>query len=126
MTIGQAIEAAARLRPDGYDDADKIRWLSELDGRIMTELLSGRIEFAGEGFDGYDENTDLGTELLVSHPAHEGIYVKWLMCMADFHNNETARYNSSAAIFNSAWQELAGYVSRELAPVQGSSVTRIV
>ena len=40
MTIREAIELVDRLKPNQYGSADKLRWLSELDGAVW--MRSGR------------------------------------------------------------------------------------
>ena len=35
MTIREAIEAVDRLTPNQYENIDKVRWLSELDGVVF-------------------------------------------------------------------------------------------
>lgn len=39
MTIDEAIELCDRMKPNHYEKEDKLRWLSELDGRIRIEIL---------------------------------------------------------------------------------------
>ena len=36
MTIREAIELVDRLKPNQYGSADKLRWLSELDGAMRS------------------------------------------------------------------------------------------
>ena len=43
MTINEAIEQLDKLKPNAYETAEKVRWLSELDGQITDELLESRI-----------------------------------------------------------------------------------
>lgn len=38
MTIKGAIEAVDRLSPNQYENIDKVRWLSELDGVVYLEI----------------------------------------------------------------------------------------
>ena len=40
MTIREALEPVARLKPNQYGSADKLRWLSELDGAVYREILT--------------------------------------------------------------------------------------
>jgi hypothetical protein len=39
MTVNSAITRVNRLKPNGFDAADKIRWLAELDGEIRREII---------------------------------------------------------------------------------------
>ena len=125
MTIRRAIETCDRLKPNMYDEDVKLAWLSALEGRIVTELLDKHRGCEGVDFTGYDENTPDGTELLIQGP-YEDIYVKWLMCQVDFHNAEAARYNNSAAMYNTAWVDLANWVNRTYRPKQGARIVRLM
>ncbi len=40
MTIDVAIERCDRMKPNAHSRADKIRWLSELDGRVMRDIIA--------------------------------------------------------------------------------------
>ncbi len=40
MTIREALETVDRLKPNQYGSADKLRWLSELDGAVYREILT--------------------------------------------------------------------------------------
>ena len=52
MTIREAIELVDRLKPNQYGSADKLRWLSELDGAVWHEIWSAH-ETAVPAFAGY-------------------------------------------------------------------------
>ena len=52
MTIREAIELVDRLKPNQYGSADKLRWLSELDGVVWHEIWSAH-ETAVPAFAGY-------------------------------------------------------------------------
>ena len=40
MTIREALETVDRLKPNQYGSADKLRWLSELDGAVYLTLIN--------------------------------------------------------------------------------------
>ena len=40
MTIREVLETVDRLKPNQYGSADKLRWLSELDGAVYREILT--------------------------------------------------------------------------------------
>ena len=63
MTVREAIETLDLLKPNQYDDNIKVKWLNELDRKIKTEIIDtheNSVEFTG-----YDEETDIETELLI-------------------------------------------------------------
>ena len=125
VTIASVLTELDHLKPSGYTAADKVKWLSHVEARILEELLSWHQGFEEVAFDGYtyDPETAPATELLVQG-AYSDVYVKYLISMIDFHNNEIMRYNNSSAQFNHVWAELAAWVNRTYVPVQRARVTR--
>ena len=115
MTVNEAILLADRQRPNACAQLDKILWLSELDGRIKNEILDAREGFEDVVFTGYTGVSDGGTTLLAPHP-YDCIYAYWLFTKIDFVNGETARFNNSALMFNTAWINLSSYVCRNYPP----------
>ena len=124
-TIGGEIERLNRLRPNAYEDEDKVGWLSALEGKIQAELLAGREGAGGEGFQGYDHTTPHDRALLIQGP-YADIYLKWLMAQVDFHNLESDRYNAGMAAFNYAWVDLANWVNRTYRPRRGARLSRLL
>ena len=79
MTIREALETVDRLKPNQYGSADKLRWLSELDGAVYREILTQH-EMDVPAFAGYTPEADLdGTVLLIAWPYDE-IY-RWYLEM---------------------------------------------
>lgn len=115
MTVIEAINFADEQRPNAYDTLTKILWLSELDGRIRKELLDTHEGGPEEPFEGYDSLDDQNRALLAPHP-YDSIYLYWLYTKIDFMNGETARFNSSALMYNTAWINLANYINRHYPP----------
>lgn len=104
MTIIEAISLADTLKPNGFNQIDKIRWLSNLDGIIKRSIIDTHEGGEDTLFSDYNENTPLDTVLLVPAP-FEDIYIKWLEAQIDYHNNEYARYNVSATAYNTLYHE---------------------
>ena len=52
MTIKKIIELVDRQKPNQYDEADKIHWLSQMDYMVFREVISTH-EGGAESFDGY-------------------------------------------------------------------------
>lgn len=119
MKICEAIRQTDELKPNQYSDEQKIRWLAELDGKIVKELIDAKSGEKSTAFEGYNEDTDTNTELLVPEP-YSNLYVLWLMSKIDFFNAEYDRYNNSAMAFNEAYEGYWGYYSRtQAAPASG-------
>lgn len=111
MTIQQAITRTDSLKPNQYSDEQKIEWLSELDGRIMEEIISPRSGEKTSAFKGYNKDTDTNTQLLAEEP-YSRLYVLYLCSQIDFGNAEYTRYNNSAMAFNEAYESFFGYYNR--------------
>lgn len=113
MTVIQAIQRVDNIKPNTYMQEDKIRWLSEIDGRIKKEIIDTHWgnEFT---FNGYTEN-DINTELIVPAP-YDDLYVKWLETQIDYSNNEYGKYNNSMAMFNAKYGDYSNYYNRTHMP----------
>ncbi len=111
MTISHAIARFDTLYPNVFPYAEKLRWLSVLDGQIFQDVIAAYPENAGRTFAGYGITTDKSTELLVPFP-HDDIYIKYLAAQSDKINSDVARYVNSAAVFNAAYSEFAAYYNR--------------
>lgn len=120
MTLQEAIAACDRMKPNACPETDKRRWLSELDGRIYTELLAVHEE-APEEFSGYDDTTP-GTTALLVPDRYADVYLKYLSAQIDFENEEFIRYNNSAALYNAAYRAYADEYHRTHRPVQKNRI----
>lgn len=114
MTLRQAISQCDAVKPNQYTTAEKVRWLSRLDGRVQKEILDphepGKRKFAG-----YTEE-DIDAQLLARSPYDE-IYPLFLQSQVDYFNAEYARYNNSAELFNTAWTAYADHINRTRRPL---------
>lgn len=117
MTINEAIAMVDKLKPNQYDEAQKIAWLSQLDGKIFLELLKTHEGSAIDSFTGYESDVDTGTELLVGFPFAQDVYNYYLQSMIDRENGEIAKFNQSAPLFNEAYQAYAGWYNRNHVPL---------
>jgi hypothetical protein len=114
MTLIEAIEMVDNLKPNQYDYAMKIKWLSDLDRSIVDEIISQHEnpDNVAMDFNGYNEETDQDTMLIVNDP-YSDIYVQYLIMKIDYFNNEPIRYNNSATMFNSRYLEYAKWYNRQ-------------
>lgn len=101
MTIIEVITDVDALHPNGYDQPNKIAWLSSLDGRIKDEIIDTHEGGDGVPFNGYNAK-DINTELIVPRPYDE-VYRYWLEAQMDYANGEYTKYNNSMAMFNNAY-----------------------
>ena len=122
MTIMDALYRIDEVKPNSYSQAEKMKWLSSLDGVIKSEIIDTHEKCAGcEGckdvtFNGYDEATDLSTPLLVPAP-YDDIYLRWLETQIDYANGEYGKYNNSMAMYNTAYTAYANHYNRTHMPI---------
>lgn len=115
MTIIEAINRIDTIKPNSYTQAEKVRWLSNLDGIIKRKIIDTHEGGEAIVFEGYTESTPLTTELLVPFP-YDDIYLKWLETWIDYYNGEYARYNNSVEMYNKAYSEFARHYNRTHMP----------
>lgn len=111
MTLEKALELFDSERTNGVDIAKKIRWISQLDYKISSELTEPR---GDAPFYGYEESTPLGTVLKAPDEFGE-IYGLYLNMKLDYMNGEIARFNNSALVFNNMYRDLSNYLNRKKA-----------
>ena len=85
MTIMEAIQRINTVKPNGYDQPQKIKWLSTLDGIVKEEIIDTHEGGENVAFDGYTVETNLLTELLVPAP-YDDIYIRYLEMQIDYAN----------------------------------------
>lgn len=116
MKLMEAITQADSLFPNPYSMEQKIRWLSELDGKIKSEIMERHEEGGTVPFAPYGTETEPDTELLAKFP-YDGLYIRYLEMQIDYAQGETDRYNNSAAAFEDAYFEYAKNYNRNVKPI---------
>ncbi len=114
MTLEKALEIFDSERTNGVDIAKKIRWISQLDYKISSELTEPRGDVA---FEGYEASTPLTTVLKAPDEFGE-IYGLYLNMKLDYMNGEIARFNNSALVFNNMYRDLSNYLNRKKAVIK--------
>ncbi len=127
MTIREAIDRADTIKPNQYPDEIKIQWLSELDNRIYNDIFLTHednpyldIEPPAEGEE--DQRlifpyTDDATTLLAEAP-YDILYPSYLKAKMDEANEEMGKYQNSAAMYNSQYQDYTRWYNRCHMPIQ--------
>ena len=115
MTIMDVINRIDNLKPNRYDQSEKIKWLSTLDDRIMNDIIATHDGSEGIEHNGYTDETSLTTELLV-HSPYDEMYLYWLEAQIDYWNGEYAKYNNSIDMFNTAYTAFANHYNRNHMP----------
>lgn len=119
MTILEAIGSVDELVPNTYTQQEKIRWLNTLDGKVMKEVFETHGGGGNIAFDGYNDETDPDTVLLV-HAPYDNIYPLYLEMQLYYFYGEAAKYNNAANAFDAAWKDFVSWYNRTHMPVQHS------
>ena len=115
MTIMDALYRIDELKPNSYSQPEKIKWLSSLDGVIKSEIIDTHEGGENVVFNGYNEDTELTTVLLVPAP-YDDIYLRWLEAQIDYTNGEYSKYNNSMIAYNDAYSLYQRYYNRNHMP----------
>jgi hypothetical protein len=116
MTIMEVLHRIDSIKPNTYTQNEKIAWLGDLDSLVKREIIDTHVGGASVVFNGYTENTDLMTKLLVPSP-YEDVYIFWLESKIDYWNGEVGKYNNSIAMFNEVYSAFARYYNRMNTPL---------
>lgn len=115
MKIIEAISMIDGLKHNTYTQGEKIAWLSRLDSMVKRLIIDTHEGGEDITFTGYDENTDIYTELLVPAPFDE-MYLRWLEAQIDYANGEYDKYNNSILMYQTAYDGYANYYNRNHMP----------
>ncbi len=118
MTLQKAIEFFDSERSNSVDVSKKIRWISQLDYKISSEITEPR---GDEAFKGYDIATPLNTPLKAPDEFGE-IYCLYLNMKLDYMNGEIARFNNSALLFNNMYRDLSNFMNRKQAVLKQTEI----
>lgn len=117
MTIKECIDIVDNIKPNQYTIRDKVMWLSFIDEIIINEVLKTHEGYDGryDDFEGYSEDK-LSVSLVVKSP-YDRLYTAYLKMKIDGENGETARYNNSAALYNTYMLEFRKYYNKTHMPL---------
>ena len=116
MKIIEAITRLDALKFNTYTQTDKVEWLSGLDNMVKKHIIDTHEGAEDVIFTGYDESTDLQTELLVPAP-HDEMYLRWMEAQIDYHNGEYDKYNNAIIMFNTVYEAYQSYYTRTHLPL---------
>lgn len=114
MKVIEAISGIDSLMHNTYTQSDKVAWLSKVDSMTKRHILDTH-EGETVEFTGYDDSTDLQTELLIPEPYDE-VYLRWLEAQIHYHNGEYDKYNNAIEMFNTAFKGYQNYYNRTHMP----------
>ena len=115
MKIIEAINRIDSLKHNTYSNNEKLAWLSRLDSMVKRLIIDTHEDGEDITFTGYDDRTDMETEMLVPAPFDE-VYLKWLEAQIDYTNGEYDKYNNAIDMFNTAYEGYQNYYNRTHMP----------
>ena len=117
MTIKECIDIVDNSKPNQYGTKEKVIWLSFLDEIIINDVLKTHEGYDRkyDNFEGYTEDR-ISIPLIVPSP-YDRMYTAYLTMKIDEKNGETARYNTSASMFNSYLMEYRKYYHKTHMPL---------
>jgi hypothetical protein len=115
MTIMEAIHRIDAIKPNTYEQTEKVRWLSTLDGIVKREIIDTHEGGDSNPFEGYTVDTNMTTTLLVP-PPYDEIYLYYLEAKIDYWNGEVGKYNNSITMYNEAYRSFERYYNRTHMP----------
>lgn len=121
MTIDEVVTMVDRLKPNQYEYAQKLSWLSKLDGQIFHEVILTHEGAPAEAFEGYD-GADTNIELMVPSPYDEDVYNLYLQSCIDRENGEMGKYNQSITLFSNAYLTFCNWYNRTHMPLPKQSM----
>jgi hypothetical protein len=115
MKIIEAINRIDSLKHNTYSQSDKVAWLSELDWDVKRNIIDGHEGDEDVIFTGYNDLTDLQTELLMPAP-YDKAYLLWLEAQIDYYNGEYDKYNNALDMFHIAYEGFRNDYNRNHMP----------
>ena len=114
MKIIEAINRLDSLKHNTYLESEKVEWLSEVDLEVKRNIIDTH-EGEGVEFTGYNDSTDLQTELLITAP-YDKAYLLWMEAQIHYYNGEYDKYNNAIDMFYEAYNGFKNYYNRTHKP----------
>lgn len=103
-------------KPNDFSEAVKLKWLTDLDGKIGLDVFLMDIAEIRARQLAHPEGMEM--EPLVTFP-HEDIYDLYLAAKIDYENGEYNRYQNTMAAYNEAYGNFVRWLARTYQPAQG-------
>lgn len=115
MTIIEAVNQIDNLKRNTFSQKQKIIWLSRLESMVKRLVIDTHEGGEDVSFDGFTENTDLQTVLMMPEPFDEA-YIFWLEAQIHYANEDIDMYNSAIMMFNTAFEGYKAYYKQNHRP----------
>lgn len=122
MTIQEVIDRVQQEKPNTFSVEDMISWISEIEGKIVNEVLRSHEMYDRQydQFTGYSLN-DLERVLIARFP-YDRLYVEFVKMKIDEMLEETARYNNSAIMFNTHYEDFRKWYNKTHKPLHPNHI----
>lgn len=116
MTVSEAVAFVDKMKPNRFSAEEKYRWLTDIDGMIVRELIDTHEDspLAGE-FMGYIPGRDDDVNLIAPAP-YDGLYRWYLESQIDLANMEIGKYNNTKNLFNQQYLAYTDHYNRTHMP----------
>lgn len=115
MKLREAIDRIDSLKHNTYTTAEKVEWISRLDGLVKNQIIDTHEDGENIEFNGYTVEADMERELMIPAP-YDDAYIKWLEAKIDYYNGEIARYNNSVLMYQAVYDSYQRYYNRNHMP----------
>ena len=116
--MAKAKEVLARvdaLLPNGYSEAEKLRWLAQAEGFVLREI---------RGAEGVLPAVTAESELTAETPYDE-MYRYYVEAQVHYANGETARYNNAVSLWNNGFLTYRDSCCRREMPERQAKALRL-
>lgn len=115
MTIIEAVNQIDNLKRNTFSQKQKIVWLSRLESMVKRLVIDTHEGSEDVSFNGFTENTDLQTVLMMPEPFDEA-YIYWLEAQIHYANEDIDMYNSAIMMFNASFEGYKAYYKQNHRP----------
>lgn len=116
ITLGEVLAYFDEQVPNQYEASDKIKWLSEIEERIFNNIIKTHHGAEGVNFNGYNEQTDINTVMLVDS-AYSELYRYWLEKSVHYANREIPSFNNAMSMYANYYEDYYCYYNRTHRPI---------
>lgn len=106
VTAKQVLDRVDALAPNGYERAEKLRWLAQAEGFVLREI--------GHQTGELPDMTE--TTVLTAPVPYDEMYRHYVEAQIHYANGETTRYNSAGSLWNNAFLTYRDYCARTETP----------
>ena len=115
MTVKELMETVDRLHANQFSNADKLRWLNQVEAILWHEVIDTHADAPESGLPTYTEAAE--TTVLLAEDPWSRLYPLWMDAQIAYYNRETMKYDTAAAAFNSALGDWRNWYNRHHMPI---------